>query len=156
MNLRALGRGEVWMTDEERLAMKQFIGGMRRMFAARKVEESPLLTLRVADVGIHWLLARRLERGLILDRDDSGDRPVEFSGSLADQIGKARERMRKAVRELEDACARLGAPIDVGIADNMLPMVRKTSDLLHDSRVHATHDEHGETDAPNPEESQVT
>jgi hypothetical protein len=123
------------MTDEERLAVKRFVAEVRRMFAARGVRESPLLTLRVADVGIHWLLAMRLERGLMPEEDGPDANAVELSGALADQIGKARERMRKSIRELEDACTRLGTPIDVGIADRMLPMVRETKDLLHGEEI---------------------
>ena len=120
-----------WMTDEERLAMKRFMASVRRLFKARNVQESPLLTLRVVDVGVHYLLARRLETALSPRVDDEGAAVLEISGALADQIGKTRERLRKAIRELEDACARLGAPVDVGIADEVAPMARATRDLLH-------------------------
>ncbi len=115
--------------------MKRFIAQVRRMFDARGVGESPLLTLRVSDVGIHWLLVLRLERGLMSEQDGPDADAAVLSGALADQIGKARERMRKSIRDLEDACARLGTPIDVGVADRMLPMVRKTKDLLHGEEV---------------------
>ncbi len=122
---------EEWMTDEERVAMRRLITSVRRLFKARNVQESPLLTLRVVDVGVHYLLARRLERGLTPRVNDDGAAALDISGALADHIGKTRERLRKAIRELEDACARLGAPVDVGVADAMAPVARETRDLLH-------------------------
>lgn len=131
MKLSEAARSERWMTKEERAVMKRFVAAVRRMFVERGVRESPLLALRVSDVGVHWLLNRRLEQSLLPD-DAMDGAPPELSGALAEQIGKARERTRKAIRDLEDACARLGAPIDVGVADKMLPLVRKTRDLLHD------------------------
>ena len=39
--------------------------------------------------------------------------------------------MRKSMRELEEACARLGKPVQIGIADELLPLVRQTQHLLH-------------------------
>jgi hypothetical protein len=139
MRLQDVARREPWMTGEECLLMKKFIAAIRRLLAAHGVSESPLLTLRTADVGISWLLVRRLEAGLKPLEESAA--PPELSGSLADHIGKGRERLRKAIRELEDACARMGRPIDIGLADEMLPMVRKTRDLLHDKGMERKEDE---------------
>ncbi len=140
MHLKNLARGDSWMTPDERRHVKKFVAAIARLFSGYGVEETPLLTLRVGDVAIHHLLVRRLEKGLAPVVDNQGERVAELSGALADQIGKGRERLRKAVRELEDACARLGRPIDVGLADRMLPLVRKTQDLLHDVELPAQED----------------
>ncbi len=126
---------EAWMTPDEAAAMKRLMAALRRLLKTRGVQESPLLHLRMIDVGIHHLLARRLELGLMPREDADGTVALEVSGTLADQIGKTRERLRKAIRELEDACARLGTPIDVGIADQLLPLVRETQDLLHGDHI---------------------
>ena len=122
---------ETWMTEEERQIMRRFMAAIRRLFKVKGVRETPLLALRVIDVGIHCLLTRRLELVLMPCVKDTGEVTLDISGPQADHIGKTRERLRKAIRELEDACARLGSPIDVGLADRLLPLVRETQDLLH-------------------------
>ncbi len=124
-----------WMTDEECVVMRRLVAAVRRMFKAYGVQASPLVSLRVMDVGVHYLLARRLELHLTPRDDDTGAEGLLVSGSVADHIGKTRERLRKAIRELEDACARMGTPVDVGIADKVLPLVRETRDLLHDQKM---------------------
>jgi hypothetical protein len=118
------------MTEEERRMMRRFMAAIRRLFKAKGVQETPLLAIRVIDVGIHFLLARRLELGLTPTEKENGKVVLDVTGAMADYIGKTRERLRKAVRELEDACSRLGTPVDVGIADELLPLVRATKDLL--------------------------
>ncbi|HDP35544.1 MAG TPA: hypothetical protein ENN29_10595 [Candidatus Hydrogenedentes bacterium] len=122
---------EPWMTEEEYLYMKRLLASLRRLFKTSGVRESPLVCLRAVDVGVHCLLARRLEQGLTPAAKENGEAVLDVSGALADHIGKTRERLRKAIRELEDACTRLGAPLDTGLAEQMLPLVRKTQDLLH-------------------------
>lgn len=126
---------EGWMTKEEHQVMRQFMNAIRRFFKARGVQETPLLAMRVIDVGIHALLARRLELALTPTENESGEVVLDITGPIADHIGKTRERLRKSIRELEDACARLGVPVDVGIADQLLPLVRETQDLLHNTPV---------------------
>ncbi len=121
---------EGWMTEKERRMMRRFMAAIRRLFKARGVQETPLLAIRVIDVGIHSLLARRLELGLMPTVKENGEVALDVTGAMADHIGKTRERLRKAVRELEDACTRLGAPVDVGIAEKLLPLVRQTRELL--------------------------
>lgn len=121
--------GAPWLTREERVYIRKFLGAVQQLFLSSGVKDSPLLALRVVDVAVHLLLTRRQELALI--PADSNDGTPELSGALADQIGKGRERLRKAVKELEEACARLGSPVDTGIAGQMLPLVRQTADLLH-------------------------
>ena len=126
---------EDWMTREEHQVMRKFMATIRRFFKARGLQETPLLAMRVIDVGVHVLLARRLELALTPTENESGEVVLDITGPMADHIGKTRERLRKSIRELEDACARLGVPVDVGIADQLLPLVRETQDLLHNTPV---------------------
>ena len=135
MQFRDIAKGEPWMTLGERRRTRKFIAALKRLFSGCGVEETPLLVLRVEDVAIHYLLVRRIEEGLAPASDNAEGAVSGCSGALADQIGKSRERLRKAIRELEDACARLGRPIDVGIADQLLPLVRQTGDLLHNAEL---------------------
>lgn len=130
MRVQDVERGEIWMTAGERTHLRKFVKAVRGLLARCGVEESPLLALRVADVSVHLVLVRRQERALMPDGDGNRAAAPELTGTLAEQIGKSRERLRRAVRELEDACARLGKPVEAGLAAEMLPLVRKTQDLL--------------------------
>ena len=131
MRLQETAWREKWMTDEECRIMNYFMKLMRKLFKAKGVQDTPLIALRVIDVGIHHLLARRLELALMPIVKENGEVALDISGATADHIGKTRERLRKAIRELEDACARLGSQVDMGLAEQLLPLIRETQDLLH-------------------------
>ena len=133
MRIRDIERGETWMTDAEHLFLRKFVKSMCVLFNGQGVQESPLLALRLADVAVHLLLARRQEMALTVAADGEGAAVPGITGALADQVSKGRERLRKAVRELEDACARLGKPLDTGLAEEMLPLVRKTRNILQNT-----------------------
>ena len=64
MNLTTLTQGEPWMTPEERQLNLAFIQSATEFLATRNVQETPLIALRVNDVIVTWLLARRLETAL--------------------------------------------------------------------------------------------
>lgn len=123
MKLTTLAQGASWMTGAETVLNRKFVRGLRRLLRAWGVAENPLLVLRVNDVAVSWLVARRLEAGLApadADLECARVTPVQ-----ADAIGKSRERLRKAVKELEDYCARAGTPVDSGLADHLQSVVRK-------------------------------
>lgn len=127
---KVVSKGECWMTAAERRVFKELTQSLQAMMLRHGVTDSPLLSLRIADLAIHFLLVRRIENVLMPDPEQYCGVTPELSGTLAEHIGKSRERFRKSIRELEDACARLGRPIDTGIADQVLPLMRKTRDLL--------------------------
>ncbi|HDP34753.1 MAG TPA: hypothetical protein ENN29_06530 [Candidatus Hydrogenedentes bacterium] len=139
MQLKQAEWYEPWMTDEEKRIMKKQMAAMRRLFKNANLPESPLISMRAIDIGIQHLLARRLEKALAPTETKMATPnatappvPTFALAPLVEQIGKTRERLRKAMRELEDVCARLGAPVEIGLADQMLPIVCKTRDLLND------------------------
>ncbi|MBW7866229.1 MAG: hypothetical protein H3C30_17660 [Candidatus Hydrogenedentes bacterium] len=133
MTFNDLLTGEVWMSPEERLTHTNFITAVTAQLDARKVPASATLILRVAEAANLLHLARRLERGLTPSPEDPGNYSV--TPALAEQIGKARERLRKALKEIEDTCATLGARASRGFADEIRPMLDKGADLLNDPRV---------------------
>ena len=128
MHLKKAEWCEPWMTDEEKRVMKKQMAAMRRLFIKGGVPESPFISMRAIDIGIHHLMVRRLEAKLETDNAPADSAPN--CAQLVEQIGKTRERMRKSMRELEEACARLGKPVQIGIAEQLLPLVRKTKHLL--------------------------
>lgn len=127
MELKKLKQGEWWMDEGERRQAREFINRMMKLFQGAGVLETPLLALRVQDLLVHWILAQRLERALLLSPEET---PAEKAlAAAADAIGKNRERIRKAMKELEEYCQKAGTPIDRGIADEMKPILEKTRDL---------------------------
>ncbi len=126
MELSTLARGETWMNEEESALNRQFVQGVGELLHDRGVVLNPLLTLRINDVLVSWLLVRRMERNLA-EVDSSAELPEapQTTPAQADAIGKSRERLRKSIKDLEDYCARAGTPIDTGLADAMKPVIQQ-------------------------------
>ena len=131
MHLKKAEWCESWMTDEEKRIMKKQMAAMRRLFIKGGIPESPFISMRAIDIGIHHLMVRRLEKTLAPTINEDGETTSDINSALAEQIGKTRERLRKSMRELEEACARLGKPVQIGLADRLLPLVRETQHILH-------------------------
>ncbi len=132
MNLKELARGETWMTETERRLTRRFIRGMEPVLAERGVAHTPLLALRVHDVLVSYVLVRRLEAGLFpgTTAEHGDERAV---AAVVEAVSRARERMRKAMKELEDACTKAGTPIDTGLADVVKPLLRATAGLAEEA-----------------------
>ena len=107
MNLSTLTHGEAWMTPEELDLNRAFIRATTEYLATRNVQETPLITLRVNDVIVTWLLARRLETALTPPEGEPAPCPTL---AQAGAIGKCRDRLRRAIKELEACCPRNTAP----------------------------------------------
>ena len=122
MKLNTLARGEVWMSDGEAELSRDLVRGLGKLLRARGVAENPLLVLRVNDVVVSWLLARRMEESLGCDGAGESARTTP---AQADAVGKSRERLRKSIKDLEEYCVRAGTPIDTGLADLMKPVIQQ-------------------------------
>ena len=116
MNLITFAQGEPWMTPSELNLNREFIRATAEYLAAAGVTETALVALRVNDVASTWLLARRLESGLA---PREGEAPPCPTPAQAGAIGKCRERLRKAIKELEACCPRTGAPKTLGLIERM-------------------------------------
>jgi hypothetical protein len=116
MNLTTLAHGEPWMTPQEHDLNREFIRATIDYLASRNVPESPLITLRVNDVIVTWLLARRLETALTPPEDGTTPCPTL---AQAGAIGKCRDRLRRALKELEACCPRNTGPNGPGLTDRM-------------------------------------
>ena len=102
MTLTDLAQSEPWMGPEERQTAAKLIQSFQRVFTERQIPENPFLVLRVEDVLLHHTLCRRLERNITPGSD-------AVTPALAGQIGKARDRRRKALKELEDTANKLAS-----------------------------------------------
>ena len=131
MNLDTLAGCAPWMEPEEHAVHAAFVRAMAEELAARGVRWTPLVALRLDNVSVAYLMVRRTERGL---EPDAGDEPAARDRLAAvEQSGKARERMAKMIKELEDACAKAGTPIDTCLADRMQPLLRRTEGVIEDA-----------------------
>ncbi|MBI1319852.1 MAG: hypothetical protein GC168_13055 [Candidatus Hydrogenedens sp.] len=128
MTLHKLAKGTDWMTPEEKPLARWFVSKMARQLRQRGVPETPLLVVRVNDAMVSFLLARRAESVLGFGINEDGT-PLSPTPGAYDLVGKAHERLRRSVRELEDYCTRAGRPIDVGIADKLQPLMQATRAL---------------------------
>ena len=122
MKMTTLALGETWMSADELELNRQLVRGVEQLLKDRGVAENPLLVLRVDDIVVSWLLTRRMEASLGPGEDGQAPRT---SAAQADAIGKSRERLRKAIKELEEYCERAGTPIDTGLADLMKPVIQE-------------------------------
>lgn len=105
MSLKDLARPEPWMDQEERQTAATLIAAFQQHFADRDIPENPFLTLRLQDCLLHYTLCRRLENAILADSR-------EITAAEAAHIGKARERLRKALKDLEDTAKRLTPPAE--------------------------------------------
>lgn len=103
-----------------------FVAEMSQLLAACGVAPTPTIVLRVHDVATTLTIALALEDPL-LEGLAAGE---QMPSAAVESAAKARERWRKAMKELEDSCARAGSPIDQGLPDEVRPLLRKAEGVL--------------------------
>ena len=145
MNLRTVSNGESWMTEEEQNRVKKLGQSLRRSLKARHIEDEPFIALRVEDLCVSWVIAKRVETELCMpensrkaeakedpqsspEQSEAARKKLEREAAAAraaavDAVGRARERLRKSLKELEDACGKGGAPARRGLADELMPLM---------------------------------
>ena len=127
-----------WAPEAWRPIAGAFILEMRLRFRERGVEETGPVSIHVRDVLAHLLYVLDLEQQWTA-QPDTGDGKEgreakrEVNLPLLDALGKAWERVRKAMRELGDTCAKMGTPIDIGLADIIKPVLQKAEGVLDDA-----------------------
>ena len=135
MDLKAVAQGEAWMGKAEQTWNRGFVGAARRVLKRRGVQESPFLALRVRELGTCCLLLMRLERLLheALEKTEDEEKRMRLLATAMDALGKAWERLRKAMRELEEYCAKTGIPVDTGLAEIMQPILKKAEGIIEEA-----------------------
>ena len=111
---------------DEAAYVQHLLDGLHALFAAHHVQTHALITLRVEELLVHALLARRAEA-------EAFDAPPEDAAPRRtdplERAGKARERLRRAMKELEEACAKQGTPIDQPLPDRARPLLERTAGI---------------------------
>lgn len=98
---------------------------MAEFLKSHGVRQTPLVALRVHDVLSSFLDVLHAEEALAVS-----DEPKT---AAIESAAKARERLRKAMKELEESCERLGSPISKGLADAMKPILQASEGVLEDA-----------------------
>ncbi len=111
---------------EEAAFAQQLLDGLLALFAAHHVQTHVLIALRLEELLVHALLARRAEADLF-------DAPAEATATRRadplERAGKARERLRRAMKELEEACAKQGTPIDQPLPERARPLLEQAAGI---------------------------
>lgn len=109
---------------------------MLALFAACGVTTTPLVLLRLEDVLSSYLVVRRMQQAVWAadtEEQESARAGLAALTAGAEPLAKARERLRKAMNELETLCAKAGTPIDVGLADRVQPLLEQTKGVLDEA-----------------------
>ncbi|HOZ48071.1 MAG TPA: hypothetical protein PLO37_21050 [Candidatus Hydrogenedentes bacterium] len=123
----------VWFTDAERALAEALVGDFAELFGQCGVAETASLKMRTEDVIVSYLHVRRVEHLLAPSVVEAATATTANEERVIDAAGRARERLRKAMKELEDYCTRAGAPIDQGIAGLMKPILKKAEGVIEDA-----------------------
>ena len=113
--------------------MKRLVQAFRKMFRGEQVPETPMLALRVQDVTVSFIRVQRAETRLAEIEAREQERMMLSEGkaktdsglgAAMETAGKARERLRKALKELEDCRGQGGKDAGKGLADAVLPLMK--------------------------------
>ena len=103
----------------------------------RGVEVTPIVETRAKDMATWWWLAQHYEAVL---RDSESGTSSAGAGQTGwkphpsvDALAKTWERLRRAMKELEDMCGQESATPRGGLASRMKPIIEKTQGVLEDA-----------------------
>lgn len=131
MEMKELRRGAEWMTAGELRTYRRFVKSLEAHCTALGVAWTPLLGVRLRDIAVCHLLVLRVEDALLQEDAEAVDPKGALPSAVGEAIGKAQERSRKAMKELEEYCMKAGTPIDQGLADMMRPIIRQVAEMAY-------------------------
>jgi hypothetical protein len=119
---------------ERRLA-RLFVEAVERHLFRAVPDPPPLAVLAVHNVLSGMILALRAEQEALSPTDDAATRPRTRAAASApaDTAGRAREHLRKAMRELETLMARMGEGDDGSLSGAVRPLLDKTEGVLDEA-----------------------
>lgn len=130
MDIGVYNPQEAWMTIEERQLVRRFVREMKKLLKEQDTAPAPLLALRINDVVNSYILVRRAERTALMPLPEEEDfAPARRS---FDEIGKALDRLRKAMQDLDAALpAPTTTPQSADLATFLQPIFAQAQELLH-------------------------
>ena len=127
--------------DEDWAVLDVFAAEMGVLLEHSGVSLTPLMTCRIIDLATWWLLARRIQQALPSGMLVNGCEPSPAEGKALEcrlhpgleALAKTWERLRKAMKDLTDACKSEGTPLGKGLADTMKPILQQADGVLEDA-----------------------
>jgi hypothetical protein len=136
-----------YLDTAETQSAHAFVSGMGALLELRGVTLTPTLIMRIEDVVHSHILVGRLEmdiwqKGVVFtppvpeeDEQNTTSRrrtasQKEYINPAVEALGKARERLRKAMKELEDNCGTVAAPTQRNLAEEVLPLLKKGEGVM--------------------------
>jgi hypothetical protein len=101
-------------------------------------KEDPFSLLYAYSFSTAFLVIRHIE-GMLFDlwttapREGELDSKKDREAALTEAVGKAHERGRKALKDLQDYLEKIGSPTDIALADVMRPVLKKADGVLEDA-----------------------
>lgn len=116
-----------WLAKEEQGPVAFFFRTVLR-HSGRRGAHRLLLLFRADDVAANYVIVRRLEAELEA-------REGKLEGSAVEAVGKARERLRKALKEFEAMVGEESDAAGRGFADSMKPILERADGVLEEAMV---------------------
>ncbi len=140
--------------------------GLEELFASRGVDVTPTVSLRAMEVITWAYIAREIQGtvssdGVTVQEEQkeqkkrkkeegaSGGTDADAATTTAEKkktdwrlhpaveaLAKTWERLRKAMKELEDTCKNAGTPVNKGLPDIVKPLLEKTEGILEEALEH--------------------
>ena len=117
---------KAWLNEEERGPIGNFFREVLRAEERRGVKQTLLVLFRADDVVVNYVIVRRLEAELDV-------RAGKLEPGVVEAVGKARDRLRKAIKEFEDMVSVAGPPSALSFADSMKPILERADGVLEEA-----------------------
>ncbi len=125
-SLRALLFAKESFRHQDWPLAKLFMADLFKMLRQRQVNITPLVLIRT------WIVVSSAVDAWHIDQADLETQDPKHH-ALPEALGKAHERLRKAMKDLEDCCTKQGRPPVLGLADRMKPILLKTRGILEEA-----------------------
>ena len=127
MNTHNLVEDMVWLTEPEKTKAHGYADEFENLFEECNVPRTLFTYLRASDIIAQCFYISRIEARLmeVSAPGPSTAKNAPTVESIVEAAGKARERLRKAMKEFEEYCANAGTPVDKGLAAIMRPILKK-------------------------------
>ncbi len=119
-------------SDAERDAVVMLVNGFSAILDAANLGDSPFFALHLQDLLSTWITVNRIEehlweKGVVL-KDEGGK-----INPLVEVVGKARERLRRSMKDLEDLSAKSGQGLAEGLPDQFRRLMKRAEAIIEEA-----------------------
>ena len=126
------------LPEDMRRQAEEFDQELLRALKRCGAKEDPFLPFYAYSFSTAPLVIRHIEGMLFglwttVPREGESDSKKDREAALTEALGKAHERGRKAMKDLQDHLEKMGSPTDIALADLMKPVLKKAAGVLEDA-----------------------